>query len=65
MATRLATATSPYLLQHSGNPADWWGWGPDAFAEAKRRDTPILLSVGYDACHWCHEVPRLAGVSGF
>jgi len=54
MANRLANATSPYLLQHAGNPVDWWEWGPEAFAEAKRRDTPILLSVGYAACHWCH-----------
>ncbi len=54
MANRLASATSPYLLQHAANPVDWWEWGPDAFAEAKRRDTPILLSVGYAACHWCH-----------
>jgi len=54
MANRLASATSPYLLQHAENPVDWWEWGPDAFAEAKRRDTPILLSVGYAACHWCH-----------
>ena len=54
MANRLATATSPYLLQHADNPVDWWEWGPEAFAEAKRRDTPILLSVGYAACHWCH-----------
>ncbi|MFT3874455.1 MAG: thioredoxin domain-containing protein [Nocardioides sp.] len=54
MANRLANATSPYLLQHAENPVDWWEWGPDAFEEAKRRDTPILLSVGYAACHWCH-----------
>ena len=54
MANRLAHATSPYLQQHAGNPVDWWEWGPEAFAEAKRRDTPILLSVGYAACHWCH-----------
>src|SRR5215211_6680463 len=54
MANRLASATSPYLLQHAENPVDWWEWGPEAFAEAKRRDTPILLSVGYSACHWCH-----------
>ncbi|WP_084634696.1 thioredoxin domain-containing protein [Propionicicella superfundia] len=54
MANRLVNATSPYLLQHAENPVDWWEWGPDAFAEAKRRDTPILLSVGYAACHWCH-----------
>ncbi|HEY9562264.1 MAG TPA: DUF255 domain-containing protein, partial [Nocardioides sp.] len=54
MANRLASATSPYLLQHADNPVDWWEWGPDAFAEAKRRNTPVLLSVGYAACHWCH-----------
>jgi uncharacterized protein len=51
---RLATATSPYLLQHAGNPVDWWEWGEQAFAEARRRDVPVLLSVGYAACHWCH-----------
>jgi uncharacterized protein YyaL (SSP411 family) len=51
---RLAAATSPYLLQHADNPVDWWEWGPEAFEEARRRDTPILLSVGYAACHWCH-----------
>ena len=54
MANRLASATSPYLLQHAENPVDWWEWGPEAFEEARRRDTPILLSVGYAACHWCH-----------
>ena len=51
---RLAGATSPYLLQHADNPVDWWPWGPEAFAEAHRRGVPILLSVGYAACHWCH-----------
>ena len=51
---RLATATSPYLLQHKDNPVDWWPWSDEAFAEARRRDVPILLSVGYAACHWCH-----------
>jgi uncharacterized protein YyaL (SSP411 family) len=51
---RLVASTSPYLLQHAGNPVDWWEWGDDAFAEALRRDVPILLSVGYAACHWCH-----------
>ncbi|EHY88844.1 thioredoxin domain-containing protein [Saccharomonospora azurea] len=51
---RLATATSPYLLQHADNPVDWWPWGPEALAEAQRRDVPILLSIGYAACHWCH-----------
>ncbi|WP_432031806.1 thioredoxin domain-containing protein [Streptomyces antibioticus] len=51
---RLAGTTSPYLLQHADNPVDWWPWGPEAFEEAKRRDVPVLLSVGYSACHWCH-----------
>ncbi|MFF1792921.1 thioredoxin domain-containing protein [Kitasatospora sp. NPDC058263] len=51
---RLAGATSPYLLQHADNPVDWWPWGPEAFAEAERRGVPVLLSVGYAACHWCH-----------
>jgi len=51
---RLAGATSPYLLQHAHNPVDWWQWGPEALAEAKRSNRPILLSVGYAACHWCH-----------
>ena len=51
---RLGDATSPYLLQHKDNPVDWWEWGPEAFAEARRRDVPVLLSVGYAACHWCH-----------
>ncbi|MEU1889530.1 thioredoxin domain-containing protein [Micromonospora rifamycinica] len=51
---RLAQATSPYLLQHADNPVDWWPWCDEAFAEAKRRDVPVLVSVGYAACHWCH-----------
>ncbi|MDQ4055191.1 MAG: thioredoxin domain-containing protein [Actinomycetota bacterium] len=54
MPNRLAHATSPYLLQHADNPVDWWEWGPDAFAEARARNVPVLLSVGYAACHWCH-----------
>ncbi len=54
MPNRLAAATSPYLLQHAENPIDWWEWSPEAFAEAVRRDVPVLLSVGYAACHWCH-----------
>jgi uncharacterized protein YyaL (SSP411 family) len=54
LANRLSLATSPYLLQHQHNPVDWWQWGPDALAEAKRSNRPILLSVGYAACHWCH-----------
>ncbi len=51
---RLAGQTSPYLIQHAGNPVHWRPWGAEALAEAKRRDCPILLSVGYAACHWCH-----------
>jgi hypothetical protein len=51
---RLAQATSPYLLQHKHNPVDWWQWGPEALAEATRSNRPIMLSVGYAACHWCH-----------
>ena len=51
---RLASATSPYLQQHADNPVDWWPWCDEAFAEAKRRDVPVLISVGYAACHWCH-----------
>ena len=54
VANRLASATSPYLLQHADNPVDWREWGDEAFAEAKARDVPVLLSVGYAACHWCH-----------
>jgi uncharacterized protein YyaL (SSP411 family) len=51
---RLAQETSPYLRQHRDNPVDWYAWGPEAFAAARERDVPILLSVGYSACHWCH-----------
>ncbi|GIF19247.1 uncharacterized protein YyaL (SSP411 family) [Actinoplanes tereljensis] len=54
MANHLADATSPYLLQHKDNPVDWWPWGEAAFEEARRRDVPVLISVGYAACHWCH-----------
>ena len=54
MANRLQHALSPYLQQHRDNPVDWWEWGDDAFADAARRDVPVLLSVGYAACHWCH-----------
>ena len=66
---RLSTATSPYLLQHAENPVNWWPWGEEAFAEARRRDVPVLISVGYAACHWCHvmahesfEDPQVAAV---
>jgi uncharacterized protein YyaL (SSP411 family) len=51
---RLIDSTSPYLLQHADNPVDWWEWGEDAFAEARRRDVPVFVSIGYSACHWCH-----------
>ena len=51
---RLASATSPYLRQHADNPVDWWPWIPEAFEEAKRRNVPVHLSIGYSACHWCH-----------
>ncbi|MCT7354243.1 thioredoxin domain-containing protein [Streptomyces sp. 15-116A] len=54
MPNRLAQATSPYLLQHADNPVDWWPWEQGAFEEARRRDVPVFLSVGYSACHWCH-----------
>ncbi|MGW6722773.1 thioredoxin domain-containing protein [Streptomyces sp. NPDC054995] len=54
MANRLAQTTSPYLLQHADNPVDWWPWSPEAFEEARKRDVPVLLSVGYASCHWCH-----------
>ena len=66
---RLKDSTSPYLLQHADNPVDWWPWCDEAFAEAARRDVPVMLSVGYAACHWCHvmahesfEDPETAGV---
>ncbi|APV48951.1 thioredoxin domain-containing protein [Betaproteobacteria bacterium GR16-43] len=54
MPNRLAHETSPYLQQHADNPVDWYPWGPEALAESKRTGKPILLSVGYSACHWCH-----------
>ncbi len=57
-ANRLATETSPYLLQHAHNPVDWYPWGAEAFDHARRGDKPILLSVGYSACHWCHVMER-------
>jgi len=66
---RLARETSPYLLQHAHNPVDWYPWGEEAFARARAEDKPILLSVGYSACHWCHvmeresfENPEIAGI---
>ncbi|MDQ3675134.1 MAG: thioredoxin domain-containing protein, partial [Gemmatimonadota bacterium] len=54
MPNRLANETSPYLLQHAENPVDWFPWGPEALEKARREDKPILLSIGYAACHWCH-----------
>ena len=69
MPNRLAHATSPYLLAHADNPVDWFEWGDAAFDEAKRRDVPVFLSVGYSACHWCHvmahesfESPQIARI---
>jgi uncharacterized protein YyaL (SSP411 family) len=58
MANRLADETSPYLLQHRDNPVDWYPWGPEALGRAREEDRPILLSVGYSACHWCHVMER-------
>ena len=55
---RLADETSPYLLQHAGNPVDWYAWGDEALARARDEDRPILLSIGYSACHWCHVMER-------
>ena len=60
MPNRLAQATSPYLLQHADNPVDWREWGEEAFAEARARDVPLLISIGYAACHWCHVSVKLA-----
>ena len=58
MANRLAATSSPYLLQHAGNPVDWWPWCDAAFDEAVRRDVPVFLSIGYATCHWCHVMER-------
>ena len=54
MFNRLSLATSPYLQQHALNPVFWWEWSAEAFEEARKRDLPIFLSIGYSACHWCH-----------
>ncbi|NLH66348.1 MAG: thioredoxin domain-containing protein, partial [Candidatus Microthrix parvicella] len=54
MANRLANSTSPYLRQHAHNPVDWYPWGDAAFTAASERDVPLLISVGYSSCHWCH-----------
>ena len=58
MSNRLAQETSPYLLEHANNPVDWYTWGPEALARARRENKPILLSIGYSACHWCHVMAR-------
>src|SRR3954452_18220940 len=58
MANRLADETSPYLLQHKDNPVDWYPWGEEALSRAREEDKPILLSIGYSACHWCHVMER-------
>jgi uncharacterized protein YyaL (SSP411 family) len=58
MPNRLASETSPYLLQHAGNPVDWYPWGDEAFARARAEDKPVLVSIGYAACHWCHVMER-------
>ena len=69
MPNRLASETSPYLLQHAENPVDWYPWGPEAFHRAQTEDKPILVSIGYAACHWCHVMEHEsfedAGVAGF
>src|SRR6266849_6050578 len=58
MANRLAQETSPYLLEHADNPVDWYPWGPEALTRARTEHKPILLSIGYSACHWCHVMAR-------
>src|SRR5258705_11740122 len=55
---KLIGEASPYLLQHAHNPVDWYPWGPEALERARREDKPILLSIGYSACHWCHVMER-------
>src|SRR5580700_2463671 len=58
MVNRLAREASPYLQQHAKNPVDWYPWGPEALERARQEDRPILLSIGYSACHWCHVMER-------
>lgn len=55
---RLINETSPYLLQHAHNPVDWYPWGEEALAKARQEDKPVILSIGYSACHWCHVMER-------
>ena len=66
---RLSESSSPYLLQHAGNPVEWYPWGEEAFARAREEDRPLLVSVGYSSCHWCHVMehesfsePAIAGL---
>ncbi|MDH6180245.1 uncharacterized protein YyaL (SSP411 family) [Microbacteriaceae bacterium SG_E_30_P1] len=58
MPNRLREAASPYLRSHADNPVDWWPWGPEPFEEAARRDVPVMVSIGYSTCHWCHVMAR-------
>ena len=58
MTNRLSSESSPYLLQHANNPVEWYPWGEEALNAAKERDLPILLSVGYSSCHWCHVMEK-------
>ena len=58
MANRLGDAISPYLRAHADNPVDWFPWSAEAFAEARRRDVPVMVSIGYATCHWCHVMAR-------
>ena len=58
MANRLAAETSPYLLQHKDNPVDWLPWGDEALRRARDLDRPLLVSIGYSSCHWCHVMER-------
>ncbi|MDD7963661.1 DUF255 domain-containing protein, partial [Microbacterium thalli] len=58
MTNRLADTLSPYLRSHAENPVDWYPWGEEAFAEARRWDVPLLISIGYSTCHWCHVMAR-------
>src|SRR5215217_6529461 len=61
MPNRLADETSPYLLQHKDNPVDWHPWGEEALERARREDKPLLVSIGYSACHWCHVMTGQGG----
>lgn len=58
MTSRLSGSTSTYLAQHADQPVDWWPWSEQAFAEARRRDVPVVLSIGYASCRWCHVMCR-------